>query len=182
MKDEGINLVAGRRAEQKVEHFISGPSLIIFGVVFVIATVLVIYSFLLSSQYDSLVSQETSVRAQISTVSAKRDKITIIHERLAAIRSIIAKRSSLSATVFNILSIIPDDFSLDGITADDNQVSITVTSNSLAEFADFLEQKIPSFAAKDKTGVKTVQVRAFSQSKNGYSLGLDFLMNGGTAK
>lgn len=170
MKDEDINLVAEKENDKKMERIIATSSLVMFGIVFAIAAALIIYSLLLRARLAAIESDIGKLRAQTSAVAVKKEKILAISERIGSIKKILPNRSQLSTTISSILSLVSDTFSIDGVDADSLHVSVSLSSDSLADFATFLSKTLPEIARNSKFGVKSIDISSFAQNKNGYSL------------
>lgn len=174
MKDENINLVIGKKVEQKIGKAINIPTLIIFGSVFLVAFSLLVYSLILSARSAALVDEAGKIRTQITSSESKKERILVVGERLGAIRNILSARSSADIVAEKVLKIIPAEFTVDILEADNKQVSVSLTSSDLSEFASFLEDTLPRFAAKNTVGVTSVVINSFAQGKGDYNLNLMF--------
>jgi len=174
MKNDEINLSAPATSEKKVEKLIVTPSFWIFAAIFLIASVLMIYSLFLKSKSSGLETLIGNIQKQISEVNTKKQKLLVTTERLSAVKGILSSRSKLDEAVFYILSEIPQSFKIDTITANDKVISMTLISSSLQDFADFMEEKVPSLVKENTYGIKLVEAASFEQNTMGYTLNVNF--------
>ena len=178
MKEDQINLSSPAKTEKKVERYVTTPSFIIFVLVFLLAAVFLIYSLFLESNLSNLEAQAESVKSQIAQASLKKQKILVASERLGALDGILKSRSKLDEVILYILSIVPDSFLIDRITADNKGMSVTLDSQNLADFARLFEEDIPKLVTDNNFGIKTVELRAFNQAVGGYEADVNFDFRG----
>lgn len=169
---EDINLASTGKAENKVKKKWD-PVLLIFGAFFIISLLIITVSIILSAMSSSLAAQSDDLKSTLSK-SAKKQKITILSERLSYIQNILSNKSLVDTTAAKVVEAIPSNFELNSISADDTQIKISITSSSLLDFANFLEEDLPNFIGKNKSTFSSVSIDGFTQSKSGYDLSLFF--------
>ncbi len=147
---------------------------IVFFIVFLIAVGVILYALFLKSQLTAIDAQQLSVKNQIAGFATTRDNLVLINERLVNIKKVLATRQNLDSTVGKVMATIPQTFGVESMTADDEVISLTLSSDKLSDFDDLMEAKLP-LLTKDKTlGVKRLDVGGFTQVGTGYQLDLDF--------
>lgn len=175
--NDDINLVQAQSQQKKVENTLFEFSVGVFAFFCIVAVVLLIISLLLSTTSANLDNQTGSLRSQLSSLSNKQ-KLLIIEERLAQIRTILAHGNGVEESAAKIVAIIPDNFSLDSITADDKKITVTITGNSLLDFATLLNTTFPDYVKKNKNSISSVEIDNFSEAGGGYTLSLTFNLTG----
>jgi hypothetical protein len=174
MREDDINLVQSQGPVKKNRKTFSSMAFGIFGVVFAIGAMLLIYSLYLSSNSTNLNLQIENIRGQISKNSEKKQKMLITSERLSAIKKLLAQRNGAEKSASLIYSVFSDNFSVESISADGSKITISVTSSSLSAFANLFTDTLPAFINKNKRLISSVHVETFSQSKGGYALNITF--------
>lgn len=178
MKEDDINLATSKISDKKVSKIIATPSFVFFGILFLIAAGLIFYSFFLKVNSSALDSERGKVRSQIETYASKKAKIIIVSERLTAASKIIEARGSLETIISSIVESIPSSFTLSAVNGNHKQISVTVESASLADFATLLSEKVPGIAKTLRLGIKSVRAESFSGSDDAYSISLVFELAG----
>lgn len=177
MKEDEINLAAARTT-QKIPNVFLTPSFFIFIFVFVIAILILSYVFILKINLSSLQFNSRRLQAQIATFEQKKDKILIVSERLASARKILASRNHLDSVVQSILSVVPDNFSIESVQANNKEISLSISGDPLSGFVSFLSEGIPTLTQNKTLAISKVSADSFTQSKNGYLLSLTFSLAG----
>ena len=177
MKEDEINL-AGTPATKKTYKVFLTPSFLIFIIVFIVGILILSFSFILKVNLSSLASDGRRLQGQIAQQELKKDKILIISERLSAARKILATRNHFDLVVSSIIQAIPDNFSIEGVDGNDRQVSVSISSDTLSGFANFLSERIPSITQRKELGISIVTADSFTQTKSGYLLSLTFYLKG----
>ena len=175
MKEDEINLAASPTAKKTYKVFLT-PSFLIFIIVFIVGILIVSYSFILKVNLSSLASSGRRLQGQIAQQESKKDKILIISERLASARKILASRSHLDLVVSSIIQAIPDNFSLETVDGNDQQVSVSISSDTLLDFANLLSEKIPDITQNKTLAISKVTADSFTQSQGEYLLSLTFTL------
>src|SRR4029078_7016531 len=121
---EDINLAGSGRAETKVKRKWD-PILIIFGAFFIVSLVIITISIVLSTISSALTSQSDGLKSTLSK-SAKKQKITIVSERLSSIQNILTNKSLVDTTAAKVANAIPTNFELNSISADETQIKVSI--------------------------------------------------------
>lgn len=175
MKEDEINLARAEETKKTYKVFLS-PSFFIFVIVFIVAILILSYSFILKVNLSSLASDGRRLQGQIASQESKKDKILIISERLSAARKILATRSHLDLVVSSLIQEIPDDFALDVVGGNDQQISLSISADKLSDFASLLSEKIPRITQNKTLGISKVTANSFGQTQSGYLLSLTFTL------
>lgn len=172
---EDINFITPAKKQQKqyasLFLMVSGS---FFGVVFVIALALVVYSFILKSQATAIDKRVAALRTNIGSFGEQKNMLAFTTQRLSTIRQIIATRNKLDERITAIMDKVPQNLSVDGLTADKDIITIRLSSTNLSNFDDFLEVQLPLITKDTKLGIKRVDISSFSQRGNEYLLTIDF--------
>ena len=170
-----INLALKEQAGKKKLDFSLFP-LVIFGIVFLIASSLLAIKQFLRISLDNLTTQESTLRNNINKLSAKKVKYLIVKERTGNIISVINKRDPLNKQISDIISVLPDSLEVVQIDAKEKKVSVKLASLDLFLMNQVLETVIPNFATDPKNKVKKVDIGSFGVDKNSgfYLLTLNF--------
>ncbi len=177
MKEDEINL-AGTPATKKTYKVFLTPSFLIFIIVFIVGILILSFSFILKVNLSSLASDGRRLQGQIAQQELKKDKILIISERLSAARKILASRNHLDLVISSIMAEIPNNFSIEGVDGNDQQISLSISSDTLSDFASFLSEKIPNITQNKALEISKVTANSFGQIKSGYLLSLTFDLKG----
>ena len=170
--NKDINLADESLASKNADNKLFIYPLVIFIVCFLIAAFLLFYSLFLRSSASGLEKQAVDLRRQISVNSKQKETALIIDERLTAIKNSLVHRKKLDARVFSIMSTVPLSLQTQSIKADDNLISLTLSSASLADLESYLEGTV----IRDKSpDIKRIDIASFIEKENGnYSLSLDY--------
>lgn len=171
MKDD-INLVSGGKVEEKIKRS-QDPLIIFFGVVFLVAIILIASSFILSAVLSSQNTKIADLKSNISQ-SAKKQKIAIVSDRLSQIRTILSQRSKVSPTASKIVAEIPASFTINNLSADSQKIQISITSDKLSDYVSFLQGTLPAFLKKNQILLSSVNIDSFTLQENGYEMSLVF--------
>lgn len=172
---EDINLASQKAAVVKIKK-VANPLLYIFIGVTIIALGLVVYSFFLSTVSDSLANDITKLKSNLSK-SSKKQKMQIVSERLAEINNILSSRSPVNTITSKIVTNVPIDFSIDSISGNAQEISLSLSSNDLSAFANYLEKQLMDLIKTNKSIIQTIKINSFAQSKEGYTMVLNFRFN-----
>jgi len=169
-----LNLATEKK--QKTDfRTISLFSFIIFLIFFSLAAGLIVYSVILNVRAKSLFQEVASLSQELSPFSKKKGNLLLVNERLNSIKKVLSSRSKIDAEVQSVLSIIPQNFTVETINTDKDKISVRISSTNLASIDSFLEEDIPRAARDDTLGVKVIEIESFLQDESGYLLSLNFL-------
>ncbi len=173
MKND-INLTPARSTIKRAYSRLFISSAIIFGGIFAVSLILIVYSFALKTRIKSLEQQAGALRSNISQHAVAKERLLVTAERLGIIRKVISSRKQLDIKVTSILSFIPASFGVETINADKDLISFRLASDNLQEFDRLLEEKVPSLTREKSLGLKKINITSFSEKGNNYVLSLDF--------
>lgn len=168
-----INLITQRDQQRHVYNKIFLATFLLFGVIFTLALIIILYSFFLKAKERNLSKNIASSRARMVDYGEIKQKILIVSERVESAKKIISKRNSLETKTLQILSVIPDIFSIDTIQAENDVITIKLGSSDLLAFDDLLETDLSAFAKDENLNLKKIESSSFTRSGN-YQLTLDF--------
>lgn len=171
-----INLSAKTGLKQKTNKLLLA-SIIIFAFFFSIAVGLMTYSLILKSQATSLIRKTGDLRGQIASHASQKEKLVIVKERIEAIKKIMGARKNIDTNIALVVSYIPENLGIDSIKADDKEVSLRLSSSSLADFDVLLEEKIPVISGDKKSKITKIELSSFTQKGEGYAISLNFSFN-----
>ncbi len=172
MKND-INLITQAGSPRRVYNKLFLYTAVLFGIVFAIALSLTVYSFILKTQAGKLAEDVATARNRIASMADVRQKILTVSERIGAAKKIVSKRQSLEFQTSQILSSIPNNFSIDTINASDDIVTVTLASSNLLAFDDFFEVQLTDLYRREDLSLKKIESTSFTRSGN-YELTLDF--------
>ena len=175
MKEDEINLARQDEAKKTYRVFLT-PTFLIFIIVFIVGILILSYTFILKVNLSSLAFDGRRLQAQIAQQEQKKVKILIISERLASARKILASRNHLDLVVSSIIQAIPDNFLIEGVDGNDQQISLSVSADTLSDFASLLSDRIPTLTQNKALGISKITADSFAQSKSGYLLSLTFTL------
>ena len=170
-----INLVLKQETGKKKIGYSLFP-LIIFGVVFLAASIILAANTFSRISLDNLAAQANLLRTNINKISSKKVKYLTVKERTGNIISVINKRDPLNKQISDIVSILPDPLTVVQIDAKEKKVSVQLMSADLFLINQVLETAIPEFASLAKNNIKIVDINSFALDKSSgqYLLTLDF--------
>lgn len=176
-----INLMTQREQRRFAYSKVFLTTALLFGAIFTFAFILTLYSLFLKSEEGTLSKDVASARSRIANYAERKQKILIVSERVESARNIISKRNNLELRTSQILSSIPDIFSIDAIQAKNDVVTVKLDSPSLLAFDDLLEVRLAAFARDERLGLKKIETSSFTRSGN-YELTLAFYFSEGINK
>lgn len=147
----GINLLS---AEQQLSAKIGSQKIkILRGIalwsLFSISAASVILFLLIAlSPLPSLQKQEQKALESLSASHPDMAKLLLITDRLKGSEKILSTRSTYDQTLENIKDRVPNNAEISGITMNKSEISVTVTSESLAAIDMFLSNMIAAADAK----------------------------------
>ncbi|PIT89380.1 MAG: hypothetical protein COU27_00595 [Candidatus Levybacteria bacterium CG10_big_fil_rev_8_21_14_0_10_36_7] len=173
MKEE-INLVTNAHVESKNVRRLFLSSVVVFGLAFFAAVVLVGYVFLLKSNFSSLDEKEQNTKTQISALSDKKNKFLITKDRLLSINALLRLRKNFEEKLEPIISLIPQELTITGLSVTDERVQVTLVTDDIFALDSFLEEKL-NFSDQDiPKGVRKIDLASFSENTDGYLISLNF--------
>ena len=168
-----INLITQREQQRDIYSKMFLATALLFGVIFVLALILTLYSLFLKAEEASLSEDVVSARTRIAGYGEVKQKILIVSERVDSARNIISKRNSLETRTSQILATIPDIFSVDAIKAESDVITVELGSLSLLAFDDLLETRLPALTKDESLNLKRIESSSFTRAGN-YQLTLAF--------
>lgn len=174
MKND-INLIdVGARPKTGKQDVVLLSTICMFTLVFVVTVLVLFYSFLQKSHLSQVNTTVNSLQAKMSILSSEKNKILTVSNRLGSIKNIISSRHALDSKMQAIISFIPSNFSVKNFTASDKQVSMVLSSTSLADFDNLLEVRIPQITKNKALGIDHVDIGSFTNDQGEYSLLITF--------
>lgn len=170
----GINLITQKKHDaKKIDNRIFLVAIAFFSICFVIGLTIITYVLVLKGVYSGVLSDESAVKAKLTSLSAQKERSLLIKDRLSGIQKILSIRKKLSTKVTTILAEIPPDFGLESIEAKEELVSIRLKAQSLAEIDSLFEEKLKK-SAKTFGNLSRIDIKSFSQRGDNYVFVLDF--------
>lgn len=173
MKDD-INLITPRKITKSAIRKIVLISFIVFGSVFALTVASFFYSFFLHSTSSSLDAQSKSIQLSISGLGDRREKTIIIKDRLTNIQKILNNLKKVESNTSSIVSEIPKGIVVSGVNADDQKITLRLSSPSLNDLDLLTQDTMLKFAKSSKLGIKKIDSSSLSVAKDAYGLTLDF--------
>lgn len=158
---KGINLTSEQRKANGVLRSIFYVSSAFFAVTVIIAIVLIAYRLFISISLSDVTKKEEGINAQLLQLQTKKDKFLETHLRLKNIRSILSKRSIITLKVTELTQIVPEGASILSINGSDEEISLSVQSDSLETLNNLIEQKVNQIASDKKKGIKKIEMKSF---------------------
>lgn len=158
---KGINLSLGRKRVDTFFRKIFVASAALFCIVVVISILLITYRLILKATYDSLDQKEQQLNGQLLALTDKKDKLLETKSRIVEIKKILASRAPVTARMQTITEIVPLDSTVSGLSGTDEDMEVSLESESLASLNALIEQKVIEIAQDKKKGIKKVEMQSF---------------------
>lgn len=149
---KGINLLG---AEQRISVKIGSRKLkllraagvwLLFGIS---AASIALFLLIALSPLPTLQKQEQDALNKLSAYHPDVAKLLLVEDRLKGSEAILAKRTDFDLTLDKIKEKMPEGASITGLKMDSKEISVTVTSSSLASLDTFLNNLIAAVEAKE---------------------------------
>ena len=173
MKND-INLITQREKPRRTYDKVFLATFFLFGLVFLLALLLIICSLALKAQAGSLSRSVGEARNRIASMAAVKQKALIVSERLSTARNIISKRNNLETRTSQILALLPDNFNISSIVGEKDVVTVTVGSSDLITFDKLFEVNLNAIARDKNLGLKKIESLGFTRSGSAYELAIGF--------
>lgn len=114
-----------------------------YGVIgFVLIAALATFFLHLSSPIPALVKQEQEVLGKLNSGKAKVARLTVLHERLKEIESILKERSVIELALEDVAGKVPSNTTVTSFSIDKEDVNIVISSSSLTAIDEFLKAMV----------------------------------------
>lgn len=173
---EGINLAEKQTTTNKKSNPFALASLVVVGIIILVAGVLFAYTLFLKSTLSYLITQEDQQIQKLTALTPEKTKILTIQERLSAIQRILTNRQNMSTNFQAIAQTIPGGIQISDIASTEKGITIKVASTSLDLLNAFLEEKLPEILKDKAVKVKKIDIANFSFQRGsaGYSTTVAF--------
>lgn len=116
---------------------------IAIGLLFLVSVSSMILFFLIAlSPLPELQQQQDERLATLATLRVPMTKVLLLQERMDTISGLLAKRNDVDKTIQSVLSKLPTDVSVTSIALKENNLEVTVTSQSLSSIDLFLNTMV----------------------------------------
>lgn len=170
---KNINLLRSKRAKSfeqitKILWIIAG-----FSIFIVVASSIAVFFLKMQSQLPILQKTQNDLLAGLSASQTKVIKQVLFVDRLQNISNIISKRTAFDIQIGEILPQIPPAINVNSITIDKKNISMTLSTSSLAE-VDTFTNNLKSMVDNEKL-IKRVNFSGitFNQKKGEYSFSIN---------
>lgn len=156
-----INLLPNRKKNRLENDTTQGTLRVVSSVALALVILISISLFLLVrfNGLDTIQQSQNNTLTSLTLLHNKTAKILLIHDRLTAIQSILNSRSSLEASIDEIIQGAPSDISFDEFSIAQGQLTMTASSQSLSSL-DTLNTTLTNMVLQ-KRGIKNYIVNAF---------------------
>ena len=173
MRNE-INLLSKVQQTKKRIRKLFVVSIVVSGLTFLTAIVILAYSFILNSDLSGVNTRISDLQGKITSLSKQKETALRIRERLSNIQKILLTRKNLSIKANDILGIFPPNIIVDEFKVTQDLVSIRVESPSLSDVDSIMVNQIGDSSRMGKLGLRKVDLTAFSSDKSNYVAAFDF--------
>lgn len=158
---KSINLSHGRKRVATYFRQIFYISVGLFCLVVLITIGLTGYKLVQRNVYSNLEITDREHDAVLTSLKVKREKYIETQKRLVDIQTVIAKRPPTTVRLATISEILPGDATVDTIAGTEEEMDITINSESLSSLSVLLDERIDQVAGDKKKGVKKVEMKSF---------------------
>lgn len=158
---QGINLSLGRKRVDYALRKFQYAAIAAFCICVVISLVLIAYRLILKGSFEDLTRREEVINAKLLGIQEKRDKFLETKSRLIDVRSMLTKRSPMTARLETITNVVPTDSTVNSLNGTEEDLQIALESENLVSLNDLLEQKINELTADKKRGIKKIEMHSF---------------------
>ncbi len=176
---KSINLVSGKK---RVDNFLKKLSVGTMGAFFfmvVLSLGLIGYRLVLKGTFDELDQKEQRLNSQLISQQDKKDKVVEMKSRLSEISKIISKRVPTTARIDTVSSLLPINSEVTTLSGNEEEIQVTLESESLGSLNDLIELKIEEIATDKKKAIKRVDMSSFGLNpktlKYKISLNIEFI-------
>jgi hypothetical protein len=171
-----INLALGTPVIKKKSYIRYGYWM--FAVVLSVAVILIAVMLGLKLQYGNLEAEERELMTSINSQAEKKLQMLIVAERAQGIQSLYSRRGDLDKKLSELIEIFPPSITIDSLSAENSQFTLTLRSSNLEEMNSILEEDLPEFT-KNNPSIKIIDISSFKASQGEYLLELRFEYKGG---
>jgi hypothetical protein len=163
---KGINLLGAEQqlsakmgiGSRKLKILRAGAVWLLFGIS---GASIALFMFIAFSPLPTAQEEERNVLSTLSQYHPDIAKILVINDRIKGSEIILAKRSEFDQTLDKIKKRMPEDASITGLTMNDQEIAVTITSASLSSLDTFLNSLITATESKEDFS-KVTLTRFFS--------------------
>lgn len=119
---------------------------------------------------DSIKAQQNFLLQNITLLGDKAAKINFLNDRVKNIESITKERKTYTKTVATILEGLPSNVTTNSLTLSEEDMLLTVSSNSLAAVNEFLNTTIA--VAEEKHLLRDLTIESLTAQERTYTLTL----------
>lgn len=149
---KGINLLGAEKqiSVKKASRKIKLVRTVAIGLLFGVSGLSIVLFLLIAlSPLPSLQKQEQNALNTLVQYHPDVAKLFLVKERIKASELILATRSNFDQTLNKITEKIPGNATITGLTMNTDEISVTVTSTSLASLDTFLNSLVAATEAKE---------------------------------
>lgn len=144
-----------------------------YGVIgFVLIAALATFFLHLSSPIPALLEQEQEVLGKLNSGRAKVARLTVLHERLKEIESILKERGSVELALNQVIGKIPAKLAVTSFSMDKEDVNIVVSSSSLTAIDEFLTAMVDLSGDKKLFRKVTLNAVTLDQANASYGFSI----------
>lgn len=168
---KGINLLG---AEQRISAKIGSQKLkilratAVWSLFGISGASIVLFLLIALSPLPSLQKQEQDVRAALAQHHPDVAKLLLVNDRLKGSEEILARRGSFNQTLDAIQAKMPEDTEITGLVMNDKEISVTISSASLASLNTFMDRIVAATEAKEDFSKVTLIDFFTNQNVNSY--------------
>ncbi len=142
-----INLATKRIIQKKTLRKFFLSSVIFFGAGVSTTILLLLINFFVNLQISNLTEDKADLQAQIVRQRVTKDKLLMIQERLGQIRSLLTARNAAGENINLIVSSIPQSIRIVSINYDEEEISFSLSSDSLSALQTLIEDELPALGS-----------------------------------
>lgn len=145
----------------------------IFSVVIIISSGIGLFFLGKTYSLDNMASQQQNIQSRLNLLSGKATKELQLVDRMKRIEKIFGDRSSLLNQINTVQQQVPQGVDIDTLTVTKEDVSMSVSSNSLTQLRTLLNSLTQMVSEKKVFKKLTIQNVVLDQKTGIYSVGVE---------
>ena len=169
-----INLISRNQKQKRQIRRLFFISILCFGLIAAFSTGILVYNLTLKANASAIDSQILEYKSKNASLSKQKEQALALRDRLSNIQKLLTSKKKVVEKLLAVLDEFPESIGIKEMKADDDVISIRVSSFLLSDFEPFVGDKIIEFGKSNKVGIKRIDLSGFSASSKGYELSLDY--------
>jgi len=156
-----INLATKRIVQVKKLRKFFLSSIIFFSISTGITLILLLINFSINLQISKLNEQQAAMGIEAGRYKSVKEMVLGTQERLGQIRSVLSERHDAGSKINAVVGIIPSSIQIKSMEYDENEIRLTLSSDSLVALQNLIEEKLPQLQNEGSRDIGSITVGDF---------------------